>query len=245
VIDVRGLTKRFHDKKRGEILGADRVTFHAGAGQVFGLLGRNGAGKTTTLRLLSTILQPDDGTAVVNGFDLLKQGPDVRRSIGFHTSDTKLYDRLTGRESLEFYGRLQGLSAVEARTRVEELSREFDLTEFVDTRVARLSGGQKQRISLARVVVHRPPVLILDEPTVGLDIMAAREVVRFVKRARGEGHCVLLSTHIMAEVERLCDEVAIIEKGRILAQGTLPDLKRQYQEEDIEEVFFKLVGEVV
>ncbi|HVP39361.1 MAG TPA: ABC transporter ATP-binding protein [Candidatus Saccharimonadales bacterium] len=245
MIDVRGLTKRFHDKKRGEILGADRVTFHAGAGQVFGLLGRNGAGKTTTLRLLSTILQPDDGTAVVNGFDLLKQGPDVRRSIGFHTSDTKLYDRLTGRESLEFYGRLQGLSAVEARTRVEELSREFDLTEFVDTRVARLSGGQKQRISLARVVVHRPPVLILDEPTVGLDIMAAREVVRFVKRARGEGHCVLLSTHIMAEVERLCDEVAIIEKGRILAQGTLPDLKRQYQEEDIEEVFFKLVGEVV
>jgi sodium transport system ATP-binding protein len=244
LIDVKGLTKKYHDKKRGEIMAADKVTFTARAGQVFGLLGRNGAGKTTTLRLLSTILQPDEGTAVINGFDLVTQPADVRRSLGFHTSDTKLYDRLTGRECLEFYGRLQGLSAAEARKRAEELGREFSLTEFMDSRVAKLSGGQKQRISLARVVVHQPPILILDEPTVGLDIMAAREVVLFVKRARAEGRCVVLSTHVMSEVEKLCDEVAIIEKGRVLAHGTLEELKAQHHEEDIEEVFFKLVGEV-
>ncbi|MBI5836172.1 MAG: ABC transporter ATP-binding protein [Candidatus Eisenbacteria bacterium] len=244
MIDVRGLTKKFHDKKRGEIRGADRVTFQAQAGQVFGLLGRNGAGKTTTLRILSTILQPDEGTAVLNGHDLLQRPAEVRRSIGFHTSDTKLYDRLTGRESLEFYGRLQGMSKDEARARAEALGREFALTEFMDTRVAKLSGGQKQRISLARVVVHNPPILILDEPTVGLDIMAAREVVLFVKRARAAGHCVLLSTHIMSEVDKLCDRVAIIDKGAILAAGTLDELKETYRENDIEEVFFKLVKEV-
>jgi sodium transport system ATP-binding protein len=244
LIDVQGLTKRFHDKKRGEILGADKVSFQARAGQVFGLLGRNGAGKTTTLRLLSTILQPDEGTAKLNGCDLVDNPAGVRRSIGFHTSETKLYDRLTGRESLVFYGRLQGMSDAAARERAEELGREFNLTEFIDTRVAKLSGGQKQRISLARVVVHRPPILILDEPTVGLDIMAAREVVLFVKRARAGGQCVVLSTHVMSEVEKLCDEVAIIEKGRVLAHGTLAELKAQHGEEDIEEVFFKLVGEV-
>jgi sodium transport system ATP-binding protein len=156
-----------------------------------------------------------------------------------------LYDRLTGREALEYYGRLQGLDAPQVKARVEELSREFSLGAFLDQRTAKMSGGQKQRISLARVVVHRPPVLILDEPTVGLDIMAAREVIRFVQREREAGRCILFSTHIMPEVEKLCDDVAIIEHGRVMAAGTLPELKEQYKENDVEEIFFKLVGDAV
>ena len=245
MIEVKAICKTFEDKKRGTVTAADRVTFSAKKGEIFGLLGRNGAGKTTTLRILSTILQPTDGTATLNGFDILQQPGGVRRSIGFHTSDTKLYDRLTGREALEFFGRLQGMGEADAKARVQELAREFLLEKFVDSRIAKLSGGQKQRISLARVVVHRPPILILDEPTVGLDIMAAREVVRFVRAQREAGACVLFSTHIMSEVERLCDHVAIIEQGKVLAEGTLPELKERYKENEIEEVFFKLVGEEV
>ena len=245
MIEVKNLTKKYHDKKRGEVLAADRVSFTARDGRIFGLLGRNGAGKTTTLRILSTVLQPSEGTAVVNGHDIVEKPADVRRSLGFHTSETKLYDRLSGREALEYFGRLQGLSAGAARTRVDELAREFSLQDFIDTRIAKLSGGQKQRISLARVVVHRPPVLILDEPTVGLDILAAHEVLEFIKRSRQEGACVLFSTHTMSEVEKLCDDVAIIEKGRILALGTLQEVKESQGGRDIEEVFFKLLGQEV
>jgi sodium transport system ATP-binding protein len=245
LIEVKALTKKFSDKKRGEVVAADRVSFTARPGRVFGLLGRNGAGKTTTLRMLATILQPSEGTATVNGFDLVDQPAKVRESIGFHTSDTKLYDRLTGREALEYFGRLQGMDGPAAKARVEELGREFQLTAFLDQRTAKMSGGQKQRVSLARVVVHRPPVLILDEPTVGLDIMAAREVVRFVQREREAGRTIVFSTHIMTEVERLCDDVAIIEKGKVVAAGTLAEVKAQHKEQDIEEVFFKLVGDAV
>ena len=245
MIEAQGLTKQYEDKKKGPFRAADNISFTARKGQVFGLLGRNGAGKTTTLRMLSTILMPTEGTAVLNGFDILENAADVRRSIGFHTSDTKLYDRLTGREALEFYGRLQGMTEADVRARVQELAAEFKLVEFIDNRIAKLSGGQKQRISLARVVVHRPPILILDEPTVGLDIMAAREVMLFVQRSRASGHCVVLSTHIMAEVEKLCDEVAIIEKGRVIESGPLGAIKERHKENDIEEIFFKLVGEGV
>ena len=245
MIEVKKLTKQFHDKKKGPVLAVDGVSFTAHPGRVFGLLGRNGAGKTTTLRILSTILQPTDGTATIQGFDIVEQAADVRRNIGFHTSDTKLYDRLTGREALEYYGRLQGLSGAEAKKRTEELGREVSLTEFLDTRVAKLSGGQKQRISLARVVVHQPPVLILDEPTAGLDILAMREVEQFVQRSRAAGHCIVLSTHIMSEVEELCDELAVIERGRVLEAGTLGEVKERHKRNDIKSIFFDLVKEPV
>ncbi len=244
MIEVKGLTKVYQDKK-GQVTAARDISFVARPGRVFGLLGRNGAGKTTTLRMLATILMPNEGTATIQGHDLVTQPELVRRSIGFHTSDTKLYDRLTGRESLRFYGELQGLSSDQAKGRVAELAREFLLDEFLDRRVAKLSAGQKQRISLARVVVHRPPVLILDEPTVGLDIWAAREVVNFIRRMKDEGRTVVLSTHIMSEVDRLCDELAIIEKGAVVESGAIQEIKDRHNCKDLEDVFFKLVREEV
>jgi len=243
LIEVQSLRKTFHDRKKGEIPAVRDISFTCSPGRVFGLLGRNGAGKTTTLRMLATILAPTAGTARVEGFDINERPGEVRKRIGYLSGDTKLYDRLTGRELLEYFGELAGMSAASIVSRIAELRESFDLGEVLEKRVGKMSTGMKQRLSIARGVLHDPPVLILDEPTSGLDVMGAREVLRIVRDLRAKGRTIIFSTHIMTEAERICDEIAIIEKGSILAQGTVTSLREKNGGGSLEDVFVKTVGE--
>jgi sodium transport system ATP-binding protein len=240
MIQVLRLTKVFHDGKSGPVRAVDDVSFSGRNGQVIGLLGLNGAGKTTTLRMLATVLKPTSGSAQVAGHDIAAAPHQVRRHIGFLSGDTRLYDRLSAREVLVYFGQLAGMDAEVARTKASLLLERFDLTGFAERRVGQLSTGLKQRVNLARALISDPPVLILDEPTAGLDVLGAREVGRMIIEARNEGRCVLLSTHLMHEAEKLCDEVSIIHRGRIRAQGPPPALSAGYA--DLEDAFAALVG---
>jgi len=241
MIRVENLTKSFRDLRRGRVLAVDGVSFAARPGEIFGLLGPNGAGKTTTMRLLCTVLRPTSGTASVAGFDLATQAAQVRRHIGFLSANTAIYDRMTAWELVEYFGRLYGLEHDYLRSRMEEVFTQLQMNEFRDVLGAKMSTGMRQKVSIARAIVHDPPVLILDEPTAGLDILVGRAVLENIKRLRDLGKCILFSTHIMREVEKLCDRVAIIGRGRIRACGTLAELRQQYGQEDLEELFFQLV----
>lgn len=242
MIDARHLTKVFRDKKRGEIRAVDDVTFACEPGKIYGLLGANGAGKTTTLRMLATLVAPTGGEARVAGFDVTKQPAEARARVGFLAASTALYARLTARETIAYFGRLHGMADEMIERRTEELSEELGMAEFLDRRVETFSTGMKQKTSIARTLVHDPEVLILDEPTLGLDVMAARGIVRFVEDCRARGKTVIYSTHIMSEVEKLCDRVGIIHGGRLLAEGTLEELRGRYEETDLEEIFVKVSG---
>jgi sodium transport system ATP-binding protein len=206
------------------------------------LLGANGAGKTTTLRMLATLLRPSGGSATVAGYDVVSQGQEVRARVGFLATSTALYGRLTAREMLAYFGRLNGISEAEIKIRTQRLADELAMHEFLDRRCDKFSTGMKQKTSIARTLIHDPAVMIFDEPTLGLDIMAARTIVKFVRQCRDRGKAVVYSTHIMSEVEKLCDVIGIIHDGKLLAEGTLGDLRDRYREQDMEEIFVKAVG---
>jgi sodium transport system ATP-binding protein len=242
MIRVEDLTKSFRDLRRGQVLAVDHVSFDAQAGEVFGLLGPNGAGKTTTMRILCTVLRPTSGRATVAGYDVLTQPALVRQHIGFLSANTAIYDRMTAWELVSYFGRLYGLHGERLQSRMEEVFSQLQMNDFRDVLGAKMSTGMRQKASIARALVHDPPVLIFDEPTAGLDVLVGRAVLENIARLRELGKCILFSTHIMREVERLCDRVAIIGKGRIRACGTLAQLRQQYQQEDLEELFFKLVS---
>lgn len=242
MIEARNLTKIFRDKKRGEIRAADDVSFRVQPGQIYGLLGANGAGKTTTLRLLATLLRPTSGNATLAGFDIATQPEKVRANVGFLAASTALYGRLTAREMITYFGKLNGMVESVIRNRITQLADELDMHEFLDRRCDTFSTGMKQKTSIARTLIHDPAVMIFDEPTLGLDVMAARTIVRFVRDCRARGKTVIYSTHVMSEVEKLCDVVSIIHGGRLLAEGTLPELRTRFGEQDIEEIFVKTVG---
>jgi sodium transport system ATP-binding protein len=242
VIEARALSKCFRDKKRGGIRAVDGVSFRCEPGQIYGLLGANGAGKTTTLRMLATILEPTDGTAVISGYDIVKQPEKVRANVGFLSTATALYPRLTAQELVEYFGRLNGLDEPTLAKRVADIFDRLDMNEFRDRRCDKLSTGMKQKTSIARTLVHDPGVMIFDEPTLGLDIMTARTITQFIRECRNGGKTVIFSTHIMSEVEKLCDVIGIIHAGKLLAEGTLAQLREQYAEQDLEEVFIKIVS---
>jgi sodium transport system ATP-binding protein len=242
MIEARHLTKIFRDKKRGEIRAVDDVSFICRPGQIYGLLGANGAGKTTTLRLLATLLRPTSGGATVAGHDVMAAAARVRASVGFLATSTALYGRLTARETIAYFGRLNGLPDAQIEARTRQLADELDLHEFLDRRVEKYSTGMKQKTSIARTLIHDPAVLILDEPTVGLDVMTARNIVRFVRDCRARGKTVIYSTHVMSEVEKLCDVVGIIHHGRLVAEGTLEQLRARFAQTDLEEIFVRAVG---
>ncbi|MGC1275183.1 MAG: ATP-binding cassette domain-containing protein [Planctomycetaceae bacterium] len=243
MIRVRELSKSFDDLKRGRIIALDRVSFDVRPGEIYGLLGPNGAGKTTCLRLLSTVLRPTGGTAEVAGFDVATQPEQVRAHIGFMSNNTGIYDRMTAWELVEYFGRLYGIEETQLQTRLELVFAELQMNEIRDVLGSKMSTGMKQKVSIARTIIHDPPVLIFDEPTNGLDILVARAVLKAIANLRDQGKCVIFSTHIMREVEKLCDRVAIIDHGRILAEGTLPELAARYDEPDVEEMFFRLISE--
>jgi sodium transport system ATP-binding protein len=242
MIEARGLSKRFQDKKRGEIKAVDNVSFSCKPGQIYGLLGANGAGKTTTLRMLATILEPTDGTAIICGYDVVDDPEKVRAHVGFLSTATALYPRLTSQEMVEYFGRLNGLDEATLKKRIDEIFNCLDMNGFRDRRCDKLSTGMKQKTSIARTLVHDPPVMIFDEPTLGLDIMTARTITAFIRECRDRGKTVIFSTHIMSEVEKLCDVIGIIQSGKLLAEGTLAQLRDEHHEQDLEEIFVKVVG---
>jgi len=242
MIHVENLTKCFTDLRRGSVAALDRVSFDVGPGEVFGLLGPNGAGKTTCLRILSTVLKPTSGSARVAGYDVSTHPTEVRARIGFMSSNTGIYDRMTAWEMVEHFGRLYGLEEKELQRRLEETFTMLQMQEIRDLLGSKMSTGMKQKVSIARTIIHDPPVLIFDEPTSGLDVLVARAVLQAIHALREQGKCIIFSTHIMREVEKLCDRIAIIYKGQILAAGSLEDLERQYQEPDMEELFFDLIS---
>jgi len=242
MIEARGLCKRFQDKKRGEIRAVEGVSFRCLPGQIYGLLGANGAGKTTTLRMLATILEPTDGTAIVAGYDIVEQPEKVRANVGFLSTATALYPRLTAQEMVEYFGRLNGLDETTLKRRIDEIFGRLDMDGFRDRRCDKLSTGMKQKVSIARTLVHDPPVMIFDEPTLGLDVMTARTIVEFIRECRNRGKTVIFSTHVMSEVEKLCDNIGIIHDGKLLAEGPLRELRAKYGEQDLEEIFVKVVG---
>lgn len=243
MIETQNLTKIFHDRKRGEIRALDAVSFRCQPGQIYGLLGANGAGKTTCLRLLATILAPTAGTARVAGFDLLERPEQVRANVGFLATTTALYGRLSARETVEYFGHLNGLDGTRLRERMDELFTTFGIHEFADRRCDKLSTGMQQKVSIARTLIHDPPVMIFDEPTVGLDVMTARIIIAFIRTCRDRGKTIIFSTHVMTEAERLCDTIAIIHNGKILTEGTLAELHTRHARSDLEDIFVHVVGE--
>jgi sodium transport system ATP-binding protein len=238
---VRQLSKVFHDDSRGEVRAVDGIEFECRAGEIFGLLGANGAGKTTTLRILSTILKPTAGTASLMGHDVEDDPESVRRKLGFHSATTALYPRLTARETLDFFARINGYPTRRVAERVQTLVARFGLGEYAGALVDRLSQGMKQKVSIARTIAHDPPVLIFDEPTVGLDVLNAIELRNIIAELRAEGKTILFSTHIMSEAEKLCDRIAILHRGRIHACDTLANLRVATGQHYLEDIFVHYV----
>jgi sodium transport system ATP-binding protein len=236
---VSGLTKIFFDEARGEILAVDNISFQCSQGEVFGLLGANGAGKTTTLRMLSTIVAPTHGTATILNHDVVKEPDAVRRSLGFSSASTALYPRLTARETIEFFVRINRYPEDRVSQRVDYLIQRFGISGYAEVRVEKLSTGMKQKVSIARTVAHDPLIVIFDEPTAGLDVLNALEVQEAIRELRNEGKTIIFSTHIMSEAEKLCDRIAIIHNGRILACDTLEGLRRATGQHYLEDIFIR------
>lgn len=242
MIHVQHLTKTYEDLSRGTFVAVDRVSFTVRPGEIFGLLGPNGAGKTTVMRILSTVLSSTSGIATVAGFDVTHDAAEVRRHIGFVSNNTAIYDRMTAWEMVEYFGRLHGMTKAETGERLEILFDQLRMNEFRDVPGSKMSTGMKQKVSIARAMVHDPPVLIFDEATLGLDVLVARNLLSVVRSLRDAGKCLIFSTHIMSEVERLCDRIAIMHRGRILDTGRLGELRERHQQDDFEELFFGLLS---
>jgi sodium transport system ATP-binding protein len=241
MIQIQDLSKIFRDKKRGERAVVDHICFEVRDGEIFGLLGPNGAGKTTTLRMLATLLKPTSGRATVNGHEVTTAPAEVRRRIGFLSGDMGLYHRLTPREILRVFGRLNSLGEERLRARIAEIIALLHMEDFADTKVDQLSTGMRQRAALARTLLHDPPILILDEPTSGLDVPTSRVIEEFILQARRAGKCILYSTHVMEEAEFLCDRIAVINQGHIRIIGTMSELKAATGRERLREIFLDLL----
>lgn len=220
VIEARELTKIFTGPDGAPVVAVDHVSLSVHEGEVLGLLGPNGAGKTTLLRMLATMIRPTSGACDVNGYSAAGSFDALRAHIGFLSGNTKLYGRLTGRELLRYFGKLYGMPATAIARRTQELVELLDMGTFISQRCDTLSTGQSQRVSIARVILHDPKILILDEPTLGLDIMTSASILEFISAARARGHAIIFSTHHMSDAELLCDRVALMHKGRIMACDT-------------------------
>ncbi len=237
-VETVGLTRKF-----GDLVAVDHVNLRVGFGQVFGLLGPNAAGKTTTIRMLCTVLAPTEGTARVNGYDVVRESRKVRDSIGVLPEDTGLYDRLSAKETLRYYGRLHRMGGDALEDRIDGLLNLLGLTDRERDRVATYSKGMRQKLALARAFIHDPPILFLDEPTAGLDVMSARTIRKLIRDIAEEKRAIVLSTHNMVEAQQLCTRLVIINKGRIVAEGTVQELEAMTREKGLEEVFVHLIRE--
>jgi sodium transport system ATP-binding protein len=240
-IEIDRLSKTYLDKARGTVRAVDEISLECAYGEIVGLLGPNGAGKTTTLRILATVLEPSSGKARVAGFDVENDSLQVRKRLGFLTGSTGLYGRLSPLEIFRFFGRLHEMKDADIVRRSQTLIDLFEMNSYKASHCDKLSTGQKQRVSLARTLLHDPPVIILDEPTAGLDIISSTTILDFIRGSKQEGKCILFSTHYMTEAELLCDRVAIIHNGKILACDSIAGLKSATGQNSLVDVFFRLI----
>jgi sodium transport system ATP-binding protein len=255
MIDVRNVYKTFklsrqqkremgHAFQGNSVDAVSDVTFMCKPGRVFSLLGANGAGKTTTLRMIATMLHPSSGTILVNNHDVIREPEKVRASLGFLTGSTQLYDRLTPLEQVKYVADLHGVPREEFRRRRDEIFAALEMGSFADRRIGKLSTGMKQKVSIARTLIHDPDVLVLDEATAALDVVASRAIVELIRDARNRGKTVLFSTHRLGEVGQLSDDLALIHRGRLLYSGTYEDFTKQMKAPTLEDEFIRRIEEV-
>lgn len=237
MIEVQGLSKSF-----GKVQAVKGVSFSARDGQITGLLGPNGAGKSTTLRMLYTLLKPDDGSAQIDGFDVRQNPIEVQKRIGVLADARGLYPRLTSRENIRYYGRLHGMEGEALEKQISSLVTLLDMQSIADRKTEGFSTGEKLKVAIARTLVHNPQNVLLDEPTNGLDVMSTRAMRQFVLRLREEGKCVLFTSHVMQEVAALCDQIVIISQGSVSANGSPDDLRKQTGKENLEDAFVAAIG---
>ena len=237
MIEAHNLRKQF-----GAVAALREVSLRAPDGQITGLLGPNGAGKSTTLRILYTVLKPNSGDALIDGVSAIRAPLEARKKIGVLSHGAGIYPNLTARENILYFGALHGLPRAEREARATELIELLEMGEFADRIAKGFSQGQKIKAALARAIIHRPRNVLLDEPTNGLDVMAVRTLRRLLKRLRGEGHCLLFSSHVMQEVAALCDEVVVIAHGTVVASGTPEDIRTRTGESSLEDAFVHLIG---
>jgi sodium transport system ATP-binding protein len=219
----------------------DDVSFACLPGRIFGLLGPNGAGKTTTLRMISTVMQPTRGDIKVCGYSVITDAIEVRRKIGFLTGSTGLYARLTANETIAYFARLYGVPEQEWKQRKDEYFTLLDMHGFANKRVGQLSTGMKQKVSIVRTMIHNPEVVVFDEPTSGLDVITAANIITLIRNCREQGKTVIFSSHIMSEVDLLCDDLAIIHKGKLIFSGTMPDFRQNMQSDSLTAEFIRRV----
>ncbi|MPQ31560.1 ATP-binding cassette domain-containing protein [Clostridium estertheticum] len=238
MLEVKNLTKKFKN-----FTAVEGVSFVVNGGEILGLIGENGAGKTTIMRMLATMLQVTEGEGKIAGHDLVKEPESIRGEIGIlFGGEVGLYDRLTARENIMYFAQLNGMSEGDAKKSIEELTRELEMSEFIDKRVGKFSRGMKQKVAIARSIVHKPSVMLFDEPSTGLDVSATRLIQDFIFKCKSEGKAIVFSSHSMTEIEKLCDRVVIIHKGKVVEHGTISALKAKYNNEDMEDVFVNLIG---
>ncbi|MFL5342390.1 MAG: ABC transporter ATP-binding protein [Gemmataceae bacterium] len=240
MIEVRQLTKRFPLAGGSELTAVDGVTFRVAAGEVYGLLGPNGAGKTTTIRMILGLLRPSAGEATIAGFTSATHPDEVKRRVGLVSASSGLYQWLNVREMLMYFADLYGTPPLEAARELDRLSDLLGLKELLSRRCATLSTGQKQRVHLARALIHQPPVLLLDEPTLGLDVLGSQVIVEYIGLLRKEGKAAIVTTHRLDEAERLCDRFGLMHRGRLVKEGTLPELRAETGCSGLVEMFLKL-----
>jgi len=243
VIEVRDLTKVFPTTDGRGKRAVDGLTFTVPTGQIYGLLGPNGAGKTTTLRILAGLISPTDGSARIAGHDVSADRLAARRQIGYLTASTGLYQRLSPRELLVFFGEMNGMSRAALRSRIDYLVDWLDMRDFADQRCGGLSTGQKQRASIARALIADPPVLILDEPTLGLDVITNRIILDFIRSEGARDKTIVLSTHYLDEAETLCERFGLLYEGRLIADDGLDALRSRAGRERLSDIFLVLCGE--
>ena len=237
MIVVRNLKKSF-----GDVKAVNGVSFEARNGEITGLLGPNGAGKTTTLRMLYSLLPPDEGEIRIDGMDPAKDAMEIKRTLGVIPDSRGLYSRLTARENIAYFGELHGMKRQSIRQRIEELTVTLDMEDFIDRRTEGFSQGQRVKVAIARAMVHEPQTVLMDEPSNGLDVMSTRALREYIRSLRQAGQSVVLSTHIMQEVAALCDRIVIIAKGKVAANGTADQLLEKSGCDTLEDAFVTLIG---
>lgn len=250
MIEVKGLSKHYHLNKKAQkefnttekkAIAVDDISFNCLPGRVFSLLGPNGAGKTTTLRIIASILKPTQGDVKVCGLDIVKNQLEAQRKIGFLTGSTGLYERLTPNELILYFGKLYGVENTMITKRKSELYELLDMHDFQDKRIGKLSTGMRQKVSIARTMIHDPEVVIFDEPTSGLDVITAESIIQLIKSCKEQGKTVIFSSHIMSEVELLCDDLAIIHKGKLKFSGSMTEFRENMTTSNITEEFIKTI----
>lgn len=238
MLKVKNLTKKFK-----KITAVDNISFEVNSGEIVGLLGENGAGKTTTLRMLATMLKPTAGNAAIDDYNIIDNPGKIREKIGIlFGGDVALYDRLTGRENMIYFAKLNGLNDLEANQAVNKIANELEMNEYIDYPVGKYSRGMKQKVSLARSIIHQPDVMLFDEPSTGLDVLSSKLIHDFILKCKKDNKAIVFSSHNMYETEKLCDRIIIIHKGKVVASGTIEQLKKDYQKDNLEELFIECIG---